>query len=215
MGIRKSRRSASADPPLSPHGPRDEEILKAALDVFSDRGFHGATMLDVARRARASKTTLYNRFENKVGLFQALLAWENQQGLEDLKTIASDLDVDPLTSLYRYASRLLANMLKPDKLALFRIAAAEGARLPDVGRAFSALTRERGIIAGRVLILRLVESGLIQIEDADEFAHCFIGLLRGDLFNRVLVGVAPPPGQKEIEQHARRAMNRLVRAFAP
>jgi AcrR family transcriptional regulator len=55
--------------------PRDEEILGAAFCTFTELGFHGATMLEIAKRARASKTTLYERFRDKEGLFQALLEW--------------------------------------------------------------------------------------------------------------------------------------------
>ena len=60
-------------PPLG--DARAVEILGAAYDVFLDKGFAQATMLDVARRARASKETLYARFGSKKKLFESLMAW--------------------------------------------------------------------------------------------------------------------------------------------
>ena len=194
---------------------RDEEILRAAYAVFTEKGFHGATMLDVASRARASKTTLYARFESKEALFQALIAWGTRQGTDALDAIVDNQALDPLASLHLFAAQVLSQMMQPEKLALFRIAVAEGGRLPEIGRIFSRYTRDHGVRSGQKLAKRLVEQGLIEIGDPEEYGHSFIGLLQGELFMRALLGSAPPPTAREIERHARRAMTRLVHAFAP
>jgi TetR/AcrR family transcriptional repressor of mexJK operon len=203
----------SSNPGLSES--RDEEILRAAYAVFTEKGFHGATMLDVASRARASKTTLYARFESKEALFRALIAWGTRQGTDALDAIVDDRALDPVTALHLFAARVLSQMMQPEKLALFRIAVAEGGRLPEVGKIFSSFTRDHGMKLGRVLARRLVEQGLVEIGDPEEYGHSFIGLLQGELFMRALLGAAPPPSAREIERHAHRAMTRLVHAFAP
>ena len=77
---------------------REEEILQAAFDVFTEKGFHGARMLDVASRARASKATLYARYPSKEALFEALMAWSTRQGTDALDAIAADETLDPLTA---------------------------------------------------------------------------------------------------------------------
>jgi len=53
------------------------------------------------------------------------------------------------------------------------------------------------------------------IDDRAEFGHSFIGLLQGELFTRALLGTIPSPGREEIDRHARRAVARLIRAYAP
>jgi TetR/AcrR family transcriptional regulator, mexJK operon transcriptional repressor len=205
-------------PPKSPDPDpvsRDEEILRAAYAVFTEKGFHGATMLDVASRARASKTTLYARFESKEALFHALIAWGTRQGTDALDAIVNNQALDPLAALHLFAAQVLSQMMQPEKLALFRIAMAEGGRLPEIGKIFSRYTRDHGVRSGQKLAKRLVEQGLIEIGDPDEYGHSFIGLLQGELFMRALLGAAPPPSAGEIERHAHRAMTRLVHAFAP
>jgi TetR/AcrR family transcriptional repressor of mexJK operon len=172
-------------------------------------------MLDVASRARASKTTLYAHFESKEALFQALMAWGTRQGTDALDAIVDDRALDPVTAQHLFAARVLSQMMQPEKLALFRITVAEGGRLPEVGKIFSSFTRDHGMKLGRVLARRLVEQGLIEISDPEEYGHSFIGLLQGELFMRALLGAAPPPSAREIERHAHRAMTRLVHAFAP
>ena len=58
--------------------PRDPDrtrarILAAALKEFSDRGFAGARVDAIARRARVNKRMLYHYFKHKEGLFRAVL----------------------------------------------------------------------------------------------------------------------------------------------
>ena len=50
-----------------------EEILHAALDLFSSKGFHNVSMQDVAVRSDFAVGTLYNFFQSKEQLFAELL----------------------------------------------------------------------------------------------------------------------------------------------
>src|SRR6185369_15909848 len=208
------KRSDPAAKPPQENSAREEEILQAAFDVFTEKGFHGARMLDVASRARASKATLYARYPSKEALFEALMAWSTRQGTDALDAIAADETLDPLSALHRLAAQLLALMLQPKKLALFRIAVAEGNRLSAVGRTYSAFTRDHGMERVRAIVARLLKQGLIEIDDRAEFGHSFIGLLQGELFMRALLGTIPSPHRDEIDRHARRAVTRLMRAYA-
>jgi len=52
---------------------RRQEILKAAREVFFERGFHQATVDDVAFRAEVSKGTIYLYFESKESILAHLL----------------------------------------------------------------------------------------------------------------------------------------------
>jgi TetR/AcrR family transcriptional regulator, mexJK operon transcriptional repressor len=199
----------------APVDRREEEILRAAFEVFTVKGFHGATMLDVATAARASKATLYARFAGKEALFAALVAWGTRQGSAALEAIVDDATLDPTEALALFSARLLAQMLQPDKVALLRIAVAEGARMPAVGAILSGYTREHGLRLGRVLVGRLVAKGVAEIADPEEFGHAFIGLLQGEWITHALLGESAAATPGEIEAHARRATRRLIRAFAP
>ena len=52
---------------------RPEEIIKAALEAFADRGFAATKLEDVARKAGVTKGTIYLYFANKEALFKALV----------------------------------------------------------------------------------------------------------------------------------------------
>ena len=59
-----SRLSASA---------RREQLLDVALEVFARTGYHDTSMNDVAEAAGVTKPVLYQHFESKRDLYQALL----------------------------------------------------------------------------------------------------------------------------------------------
>ena len=55
-----------------------EQILEAALDLFSHQGFRGTTVREIAERAGRSTGNLYHHFPDKETLFRTLLDryWE-------------------------------------------------------------------------------------------------------------------------------------------
>lgn len=79
--------SPSLDP-LTPERRRQqtrEHLLRAAAQVFAERGFHGASLDEVAGVAGFSKGAVYSNFRNKEDLFLALLGWIHAQELEALE----------------------------------------------------------------------------------------------------------------------------------
>lgn len=73
-------------------GDREQEILHATLDVLADVGYDLLTMDAVATAARASKATLYRRWNGKVALVvDALLSQKGRPPSPDTGTLRSDL----------------------------------------------------------------------------------------------------------------------------
>ena len=57
----------------------EKRILLAALEVFSQTGFHGATLDRIASAAEMSKPNLLYYFKNKEEIHIALLTWSARQ----------------------------------------------------------------------------------------------------------------------------------------
>ena len=68
VSVKSKRIAAVRDPQRS-----QERILAAALQEFSERGFAGARVDVIARRAAINKRMLYHYFGDKEGLFRAIL----------------------------------------------------------------------------------------------------------------------------------------------
>ncbi len=73
-------------------GDREQEILAATLDVLADVGYDRLTMDAVATQSRASKATLYRRWNGKVSLIiDALLSQKGQPTVPDTGTLRAEL----------------------------------------------------------------------------------------------------------------------------
>jgi AcrR family transcriptional regulator len=56
-----------------PAGERRAAILDAAMNVFADRGYHAASIDEIAREAGVSKALIYEHFASKQALWASLL----------------------------------------------------------------------------------------------------------------------------------------------
>ena len=73
-------------------GDRELEILDATLDALAELGYDRLTMDAVATRARASKATLYRRWNDKASLvIDALLSQKGPVSEPDTGTLRGDL----------------------------------------------------------------------------------------------------------------------------
>lgn len=64
--------SSPENRPRLPRGERRAQLLGAALDAFSESGYHQTLMDDIAERAGVSKPVLYQHFDSKLDLYLAI-----------------------------------------------------------------------------------------------------------------------------------------------
>ena len=193
---------------------RRDHILDIAVEVLAERGYRDANMLEVARRAKASKETLYSWFGDKRGLFEAVIR-RNAVSVQGVMADQLEADVPVEDALLAFGRALLTLLLGDGAVALNRAAIAEAAsdrRLADIlvaeGRQ-ATLPAFVGYLEGRA------KSGLLALDAPQEAAEDFLGLLLGDLQIRRLLGVRPKPGRAQIEARARAATEKFLRLYSP
>ena len=49
---------------------RREQILESALSIFIDKGYNGATTMDISKEAGISEVTLFRYFDSKKQIFR-------------------------------------------------------------------------------------------------------------------------------------------------
>ena len=82
--------AAAARPRIE--GDREQEILDAALEVLAEVGYDRLTMDAVAQRAKASKATLYRRWNSKAKLVvESLARMKTTPEVPDTGDLRSDL----------------------------------------------------------------------------------------------------------------------------
>ena len=78
-----------------------QEILAAALDLFSEKGYHNVSMHEVAEKAEFAIGTLYKFFQNKEDLYKALVL-EQCDRFHDTIVRALDEADDEVVKLKNY-----------------------------------------------------------------------------------------------------------------
>ena len=89
---------------------RKEQILQAALRVFSQSGFHKARMDDIAEESGLSKGALYLYFRGKDDIIEALLDYLFAYEMRDLERLAQEHDRPVPARLRELAHAIIASM---------------------------------------------------------------------------------------------------------
>lgn len=72
-----------------PRAVREQQMLDAAVDVFSRNGFHDTSMDAIAARAEISKPMLYLYYGSKDELFAACISREGQRFVDALTPVGN------------------------------------------------------------------------------------------------------------------------------
>ena len=196
----------------TPANPRAARALDAAQTLFGERGY-GATSMDaVAAAADISKATLYAHFNSKQTLFAAMIRRECQRCMAQMALPDDVHELELESALLRIARSFLGVLAEPRVLAIFRMVVAEAARFPDLGPIF--YDSGPGTTAAGVTdyLARAHRQGMICADDPALAAYQFLGMLRGDLQLRMLVGGVDVP---DIEHIAQAAVTTFLRAYTP
>jgi TetR/AcrR family transcriptional regulator, fatty acid metabolism regulator protein len=101
----------------APPGPKRDAILRAAIDVFAERGFFNAQVADVARAAGVAAGTVYLYFKSKDDLLVSIFERSMREGLMMGRAAVVDLR-DPGERLRRLARAHLARLGADRNLAI-------------------------------------------------------------------------------------------------
>ncbi len=152
--------------PAKPSHPRQRrkearpvEIIDAGLAEFSERGFAGTKLEDVARRAGIVKGTIYRYFDSKEALFEAALKSRVAPILEEVERLVAVFpgsSTDLLRLLFR---QIYSQMFRSDVQMLMRIIISEGRRFPSIAELYHRETISKGRRAITAVVQRGVTRG--------------------------------------------------------
>lgn len=183
-------------------------MLDAAFAELIERGDDKVTMLAIARRAGASKETLYSWFGNREGLFRAMIV-ENADATSEGVRRALSGDSDPELTLASFGRGLLGLLTNERSVALNR------ASMVNLALAADLLEHGRyrvGPIVEQYLAGLDGQAGLRVLDPAAAF-ETFYGLLIRDSQIRVLLGEAPPSAE-QIGERADEAARQFIELFS-
>ncbi len=192
---------------------RRADILEAARRVLAEKGYAGATMLEIARCARASKETLYAWFGDKQGLF-AEVVMVNAAEIQDTLAPALKTPERPTAeSLYDFALALLRLQTGERSLTVNRAAISEAPRDSTLAELLKSRGRDRvePLLARYLLAQR--DAGRLTFDEVGEVVDTLVGLVMADLQVRRLLGTLPRPSDDALRQRARRAVAQFLKLY--
>lgn len=125
---------------------RRRQILRAAGQCFAEKGFHQASMAEIAKAAGLSMGLLYRYFANKDALVMAFAELSRATSVALFESLAAS--TDPKRDLAGIVDALLGEALDPALLRLQMEVMAEACRNDAL---MAALRREDALARGALL----------------------------------------------------------------
>ena len=174
---------------------RRRSLLTHAIDVFIELGYEGATLERVIARAGGSRSTIYQCYGNKQGLFIASLQFlvdEVYSAYMAQYRPGRDLRDEFLT----FGKIFLTGMLADRAIAASRLILAETVRFPMIGEWFY----REGAMMSYHCFAKVLENHLsLPMNQLEALSLSFIEMLKGGLYQKKMCLPAWSPNQDEIE----------------
>ena len=186
------------------------KILEAATELFLKVGYEQASIDAILVQSGGSKSTLYAYFPTKQDLFRSVI--DNVVDNNDVGT-ALDTSVNARLVLAEFAVSRQRIVLSPRHRAVLGLVIAERERFPDL----AAIYWERGPQKSQRLLATYLEAlkhrEILAIDDAEEAAEFFIGMLFQRWYKQLLYLNLPAPSEAAQRARAERVVARFWAAY--
>jgi AcrR family transcriptional regulator len=191
---------------------RRKEILDAAFAEFTAKGYAGASMAAIARRAQASKETLYAWFENKETLFNTLFASRLDAMVTRVSAVATEETPSPDVLLPVVAEDVLRFML-----AMAPLNQAMGVSEPsEMAKRLVTQTIRQERARFVDYLLRCRDRGYVAFDDDPfELVSLFVAMAEGEWSLRLGAGMIDEITDRMIKDHAQRVTRLFLKGLAP
>ena len=210
-------RAKAAAKPASPGRPKDlgkrAAILEAAKQLFSDQGFNGASMDQIAAEAGVSKLTVYSHFGDKEALFTAAVRAKCEELLPD-DLFAEELKGPLRTQLMAIANAFFTLASSDEAISTQRMMMALGQADDPLRKLFWEAGPQRTQDAFAAFLQSRVKVGELEIPDVPVAAGQFFSLIKGEIHGRMLCGLCVRPASADVAAHIEATVDMFLRAYA-
>ncbi|WP_063748448.1 TetR/AcrR family transcriptional regulator [Fischerella sp. PCC 9605] len=154
--------------------PKQEQILQGAMRVFLKAGYAGTSMDRVSAEAGVSKQTIYSHFQDKEGLFKALM---ERVTIANFRSVfsAKEFKDEPAVFLRQLAETFFTKVAdNPDYIPLLRLIVSESERFPELAKLYTQTVIQQG---RKLLVKYFAAHPELVIADPEAIAQIFFGSL--------------------------------------
>jgi AcrR family transcriptional regulator len=172
-----------------------QRLLDAALKVFSERGYHGATIEEIAAESGLSNGALYYNFRNKEDLFLALFDQRIEARIAAVERAFGSTgagDEESVSQVQTAAMQGVRDIDNPKEWAMFFEFVAHAAREPAFRREFRKRARRLRAAFARAVEDQAAEAGNYLALPPEQVALGIAALTQGLAVQRVTDPSAVP-----------------------
>ena len=193
---------------------RRGQILDAAFEEFSTKGFKGATIKSIAGAAGLqSPALIYWYFPDKEALFDAVLHTH-----APLRTTVDDpaslMDRPPEAVLPEIARAYFATVNNPVSQRMMKLLVGEAMRRPALADMLGKATAARVLGFLKEYLSRQVELGRLRPHDTRSSARAFVGMLIPQAAGTILFPALRADGLSD-EDHVETAIGIFLEGLRP
>lgn len=189
-------------------------ILEAAKQMFTQHGFDGVSMDQIAAAAGVSKLTVYSHYGDKEALFVAVVKSHCEQQLPS--SLFEPMPQVPLRErLLIIAQAFYAMISSPAAVAGHRMLCTPQLANSPLPQLFWEAGPKRVQSDFAALLQRRIAAGELEIPDVARAASQFFILLKGEPHARLVFGCGDPNAVVDIDAHLAATVDLFARAYAP
>jgi AcrR family transcriptional regulator len=191
---------------------RREQIIDAAMRVFSQKGFTRATNKDIAHEAGITPGLIYHYFENKQAVLDAII--EGRSPWRVVRSLAPHvLALSPDRFLRFLVPQVLAIVEEEKFVQLIRVFVLEAMHNPEMGRTI-AETLDKVLNVLTDYFISKMESGELRQGNASLAAQTLLGCVMGFVLRRQVL-YDPLALEYTHEQIAEAIVEMLLKGLLP
>ena len=217
MIVSRSSNAPAEPAKAGPGRPKDLGKRAAILDVakrlFTQSGFDGVSMDQIAAEAGVSKLTVYSHFGDKESLFSAAIRAKCEEQMPSALFLAG-LEGSLREQLIAIARAFLTLITSEEAIAMHRMMMAPGTGDSNVRELFWQAGPQTVKDAFSEFLRARVARGELAIEDVPRAASQFLCLVKGDLHMQLLCGMGCSAPDADIEAHVTSTVDFYLRAYA-
>ncbi|MGN6151643.1 MAG: TetR/AcrR family transcriptional regulator [Lysobacteraceae bacterium] len=217
MTLPRATKAPAEPAKAGPGRPKDLGKRAAILDVakrlFTQSGFDGVSMDQIAAEAGVSKLTVYSHFGDKESLFSAAIRAKCEEQMPSALFLAG-LEGSLREQLTAIARAFLALITSEEALAMHRTMMAPGTGDSHVRELFWQAGPQMVKDAFSEFLRARVARGELAIEDVPRAASQFLCLVKGELHMQLLCGMCCSAPAADIEEHIASTVDFYLRASA-
>lgn len=198
--------------------PRDplkrQKLLTAARKLFLELGADAVTVDQVLLNAGVSRATYYSNFTDRHQLLAAVFEEESRRIVSD--DAEQEFEIrDVREALTSYGDNIMQFLADPDVMSFEPLIMHVRGSQPGL----AAMMYEAGCRRAWNYLARIILAGQARGElrqaDPDQAVSDLIGLWNGNWRTQIQYGQRPVPGEAELREKSRHAVDIFMRAYAP